>query len=391
MIAAFFTDLYPPGWEDERMPGRDQPGQIWFYTNADQGFAVVSWIDVPHISDAGRHTFQVVIRRDGSIWINYRDMGQIDEGWNYSVGIQNANRNDGLSIVWRVEGQGDNIPQAENAFGIRRQWIIFEGPGILVEPEELDFGLVYLGEERTIRTRITNVGAEDLVITGWEVDNDAFILPDFPGDEIVIASEEFIEGDVIFRPQEAGEYHGTATIFCNAENAENGEFPIAMHGVGAAAPAIVVDPLSIEDDLNTGETSEHIVNIANEGESPLEFTTDLEIIREPDLDRPARHLREVAVRGPRRDQPESRYAYFIDEQNWWGNYDQIWQDAEAQVERFTSNQFADAPIEDFDCVWIKEYQSDQFTQRWNENRARFEEWVDRGGAMYQSTATNNWG
>ncbi|RLC62367.1 MAG: hypothetical protein DRI01_06995, partial [Chloroflexi bacterium] len=69
-----------------------------------------------------------------------------------------------------------------------------------------------------------------------------------------------------------------------------------------ADPVISVDSNSIEDELNTGDVSEHVLNVANDGDALLRFTIEHEILQEPDIDRYSRILRgtDGAV-GPNRD------------------------------------------------------------------------------------------
>ena len=103
---------------------------------------------------------------------------------------------------------------------------------------------------------------------------------------------------------------------------------------------------------------------------------------------PAHHLRN---QGPRRDDPvQGHFAYFKDADGGWGNFDAVWQQDQVDMHRYGSGDFPNAPLGDYDVIWIAEYQSDGFNTAWNNNRARFEDWVDAGGVIYMSTATNNW-
>ncbi|MFN3822129.1 MAG: choice-of-anchor D domain-containing protein, partial [bacterium] len=288
LIAIFFSDLHP-----------QNVGQIWMYTNADAQITVVSWINYPHIGNAdARYTFQVILTGNGRILCQYQNNQQVPQNYNLSIGIQNANRNIGLSAFY---GAGLGAPQNEYALGFAQRWIIFQGPGIVVDPEELNFGDVYLGQERTITATIMNAGDEDLVITGWSIDDQAFIIPEFPGEDVVLEPLQEVDMDVTFAPPEEGEYEATVSIECNAVNAEEGVFTVRLTGRGVVVPVISVDPLSVEDELYVGGVAHHPITIANQGGSDLNFRISHQIVSQPLMDVQGREFRPVDQAGPRRD------------------------------------------------------------------------------------------
>ncbi|MBD3168638.1 MAG: T9SS type A sorting domain-containing protein, partial [candidate division Zixibacteria bacterium] len=86
-------------------------GEVYYYVNNDS--AVVSWVDVPHYYDTGSYTFQVVLLRSGAIYFNYQNLdGDVNSA---TVGIQNANRNDGLQMVYNASYLHDNLTVKLNA------------------------------------------------------------------------------------------------------------------------------------------------------------------------------------------------------------------------------------------------------------------------------------
>lgn len=150
-------------------------------------------------------------------------------------------------------------------------------------------------------------------------------------------------------------------------------------------PLISVNPIEIISELMTGENQGYVVEIFNEGDEDLIFNTDIEIIDEPEG---------RLARGPRRDQPESRFAFFQDGPAWGGDLGNLVLDQVEGLEYdlFPSNQFADFPIQDYGVLWIcHSEQVDAFNAAYNNNRQRIEDWVDHGGAFYASTGTNNYG
>ncbi|MBM3328406.1 MAG: choice-of-anchor D domain-containing protein, partial [Calditrichaeota bacterium] len=294
---------------------------------------------------------------------------------------------------------------------------------------------IFSGGPYDIIARVVNVGTDDLQVSDITCDNDAWSF-----DPVEFALAPGARQDVVFtfNAPEPGEYDGTVTVHSNAP-ANDGQYNVAVSADASMPPTIVVDPQAIEDDLNTGEMSEHVVNIANDGDALLRWDTDAEIVREPDGARRRDDLRARGLRaaegmeqvaqvnpfaamrvvpatndpiwgdgsvalpegaanlrpgvnrgGPRRDPPESRFALFKEVAGWGDQMEAIWQEQGADMTQYNSGQMANFPIEEFDAIWIREYQSDAFNTNWNNNRARFEEWVDAGGAIYHGVGTNNW-
>ncbi len=69
----------------------------------------------------------------------------------------------------------------------------------------------------------------------------------------------------------------------------------------AEAPGIVIEPNAVEDNLNTGDIAEHVINVSNFGEGMLRFEIDHEILNEPGRDR---------RQGPERDDPGDILAQY---------------------------------------------------------------------------------
>ncbi|MBT7615667.1 MAG: DUF1573 domain-containing protein, partial [Calditrichaeota bacterium] len=149
-------------------------------------------------------------------------------------------------------------------------------------------------------------------------------------------------------------------------------------------PQISVDPIELISELLTGENQGFVVEIFNEGDEDLIYTTEIAIIDEPE---------NRIVRGPRRDEPQSRFAFFQDGPAWGGDLGNIVLDQVEGLEydRFVSDEFADFPIDDYGVLWIcHSEQRDPFNSAYNDNRERIEEWVDQGGSYYASTGTNQY-
>ena len=365
MLAVIFTDF------DPSMGGM---GYYWAGEHEGQNVAVYTWENIPHIWDENwLWTFQIIISDDGMIKYQYLETDQWDDA--LLVGNQNADRDMGFTMAW-----GENYPEAEMAVMLGNNWIEFEeDPGIAVRPEAIDFGDVFVDQTESVMLIVSNIGAENLVIDDISVDNEVFGVPEL-GEELIIESGRRTEFEITFTPDAADEFAGEVTIHSNAVNAdEDGNTLVPLAGRGLLAPDIDVDPLFIETELNTGDSEDHEIRVANTGNSDLAIDVGVEVTAEPGDER-----------GPRRDQPEAHFAFFRDEPNWWGDFIAIWDEEEADWDHLGSGDFEDFDIDDYDAIWICEFQPDNFNVLWNESRERFEDWVDHGGVLYHGTGTNNW-
>ncbi|MBM3327726.1 MAG: choice-of-anchor D domain-containing protein, partial [Calditrichaeota bacterium] len=297
-------------------------------------------------------------------------------------------------------------------------------------PNVIDFNAAYRdlfsGGPYPVEVTIENAGTAALVVEDITSDDDNFYA-DPANFEVPVGESRVF--NAIIDAAEDGEHSGTLTIVSNA--AEDEEHPIRVQGTTSAPPEIIVDPLEIEVDMVTGEVIERTVNIANAGAATLFWNTELEIIGEPGDDANARALRSVndhrqvwnalpglqlpnsadqvwnagwaavperAVRvihnqGPQRDQPESNFL-LIQETNPWGfNLETIFSGFQGLSYRRiqTPSQLDNLDLRDYDCMWVGNYESDAWNTQYNQRRAVVDEWVDRGGAYYMCTGTNNWG
>jgi len=87
------------GYWDDMRPEDDQAGYCYFYTN-DLDSAIVSFVNVPHTNGAlqqGPFTFQMILRANGEITMQYDSMGNCTYG---TVGIQNHDGQLGFNLVY---------------------------------------------------------------------------------------------------------------------------------------------------------------------------------------------------------------------------------------------------------------------------------------------------
>jgi len=140
-------------------------------------------------------------------------------------------------------------------------------PDIAVTPDTLDFGPVFLGAKPTMKITVQNKGTRDLIIFSAVADPAVYtVLPPYagidPGEEEVFT--------VRFSPPAAGNYLGTLTFTNNDEN--ESKLVVTLLGQGVTPPVIAVTPPSFAFNLNAGDSARAVMNIANTGGSPLNFT-----------------------------------------------------------------------------------------------------------------------
>ena len=185
-----------------------------------------------------------------------------------------------------------NDPNDENA-AVNVVLQIAEAPVLAIEPDPVDFGGVDVASEGDVTFTISNSGNTDLVISDVSVEGEVFTT-NFEN-ELSIERRGSVELTGTFAPEEDGEHNGTLLITSNDHFNEVTE--IELIGIGLDPPIITIDPDAIETD----ETSDHPVTLANIGDYDLEWTSDLEIIAEPGQDLARRHVRGTDGVGPSRD------------------------------------------------------------------------------------------
>ncbi|MBM3327505.1 MAG: choice-of-anchor D domain-containing protein, partial [Calditrichaeota bacterium] len=190
-----------------------------------------------------------------------------------------------VNVLLHIEGTTD----------IKVEW-----PAVYGYPDAIDWNRRYAdlftGGPYTMTVTVRNIGVEELAVDGIESDNDYFTAD---ADQFVLNPREqrVVTLTVNVPADEPGDYNATLTIISDDPD---GDYLIAMHALCRLPPEIVVRPGQIEDELFTGASAQHTLTVTNEGDAPLRYRLDHQIISEPGGDGSARALREVSG-GPRRD------------------------------------------------------------------------------------------
>ena len=269
-------------------------GNVYWYTN-NQDIAIVTWSHVVQYGQINNwQTFQVIFKGDGSVQYQYAELNNVN-GSLSNIGFESPNGQQGLNIAYRQA----NFLHANMAIKIATRFLEYNGPGIAITPAELNFPNTFVGYESTVQVQVENNGAQTLILTGIECDDNAFILPVFE-QEVSIASGEHITTEVGFRPGNVADYNADIRILSNAENAQDGVTIVPAHGAGLIRPELLVSSNAFQEEINSGDHRDVTLTLSNRGGSPLTYTTDFEIVGEGARDDAGvRSLREV---GPVREE-----------------------------------------------------------------------------------------
>jgi hypothetical protein len=143
-------------------------------------------------------------------------------------------------------------------------------PEINVNPQDLDFGTVGTGQDKTLTFEIKNTGFGPLEVTSIESTNDVFSV-DSP-DGFVLNPSDSKTISVTFNPTGIQTYDGQIIVSSNDPN--NPVITVTVTGEGSLfKPIINVDPQSLDFGdvvLNNAETLQIIVS--NNGNTTLQVT-----------------------------------------------------------------------------------------------------------------------
>ena len=290
------------------------------YYEYDGSRLIVQFDNVPRYFNTGSYTFQAILYPDGTILYQYltMDSTRLDEA---TIGIQNATRDDGLTVVYNDNYVHDNLAIRFQAFP---EWLtvspssgtvppggslpvsanfnatgMFGGqyladividsndpavptlpvpamlnvtgaPAMVMSPESFDFGVNFVGTPTLQNLVVANMGTDDLNITGVSIDhadfNTSMVAP------VVLGPTETLVVTVGYNPSAVGVGNGVLTVV--SDDPTHPAFEIPLTGVGVLPPAASVDPTSLASALFTGESETQTVTLSNMGDSDLNFTAN---------------------------------------------------------------------------------------------------------------------
>ncbi|MFH2053237.1 MAG: S8 family serine peptidase [bacterium] len=303
-------------FHDDLRPDTATGGNVFY--EYDGVRLIVQFNNVLRYSSGGPYTFQALLYPDGTIVYQYADMQgtRLDEA---TIGIQNAARDDGLTVVYNADYVHDGLAIRFQAFP---EWLtvnpaagvippggslpvtarfnsngLFGGtytadivvdsndpalpnlaipatmnvtgaPDILVAPLSIDYGNVFVGTPTLQNLVISNVGTDDLVLTGWTLNN-----PDFGTDLTVpdiLGPTQSLIVTMRFTPSVVGLREAVFTLASN--DPDQPSVTVDLSGYGLLPPDAAVSPTSLVSNLFTGEMETQSVTLSNTGASDLDWT-----------------------------------------------------------------------------------------------------------------------
>jgi hypothetical protein len=309
-------NMIAPWWDDQNFYYTER---AYYYNDGSR--LVIEYLDVDHYGYTGTYTYEVILYPNGTIVFQYLSMtGLIDDA---TIGIQNAARDDGLTVVYNsgyvhdgmairlaampqwltVSPTSGAVPPAGSetitahidASGLEggdyEAEVVITGadpldpsvtlpvtlhvtgaPDIVVNPTDIDFGLVYLGYSRLTDLYIRNEGTDVLHVT-----NITSTSPDFSVDVTSLNVPPHGEGLVTarFSPTAVGTRTGELHVISNDSDAP--DVAVAVQGNSLVAPDIGVSPTSLFADLLTDDIEAQTITVSNTGGSDLDFTVETRV------------------------------------------------------------------------------------------------------------------
>ena len=310
MLAAFWDDLNPG----------TSPARVFRYNDGTR--FIVSWVAVPRLTSGGPYTFQIILYPSGRIVYQYLDMQgtRLNEA---TVGIQNAAKNDGLTVVHNanyvhnglavqiatvpeyltVTPTSGTVPAGGSAtlnvkfdtnglFGgvydgairvasndpdetvllVPTHLLAVGTPDIAAQPATVDFGSVYIGLTADRAVTLRNVGSDPLVIQSLTPSAD-WALIGGPALPVTLGQSGALALTLRWTPDTpCAPCSGNLLVGSNDPDA--GSFAVPLTGNALTPPEIAVAPAALQAALAntlgpTAQTTTKKLVVSNTGGSDL--------------------------------------------------------------------------------------------------------------------------
>jgi len=301
-------NLIAPLWDDLYF---DAGSSATVYTDGVR--CIAQWSNVAHYGGGGPYTFQVILGRDGSVTLQYRELdGPVDQA---TVGIQNATRGDGLTIAFnaaylvdslavRITGaprwlsasptsgtiapgasaslqvrfDAANLPQGTFAatlaissndpdsplMSVPAHLDVTGAPDLAMDDRPISFGTIFVGGSANRTVSLSNAGVLPLHVTSIQATPSAFqeSVPAFdlnPGETRAI--------EIRFAPSFQGAQTGSLVIA--SDDPDRATVTIPLEGLGQLPPQAVVSPASLGASVVAGGSATRAFRVRNLGASDL--------------------------------------------------------------------------------------------------------------------------
>jgi subtilisin family serine protease len=304
-------NMVAPFWDDLVFAG-NSAAHAW----GDGHRFIIQWSNVFHFTGGGPYTFQAVLHADGTIVYQYLTVGS--PATSATVGIQNASRNDGLTVVFNntyvhgglavrlhaAPGWLSVVPQSGRlapgqSMPLTVRFDASRLPGgtydavvrltsndpvtpvadltarlavegatdIAFASPSLGFFQIFVGASEVQPVTVSNEGILPLVVTSLQASPSVFEVEDVP---FTLGPAETRDVEVRFRPTAPGTVQGVLTVTSN--DPDEGIATVALTGTALLPPDVTVTPDSLHASLLTGESATRELSIGNTGASNLRWT-----------------------------------------------------------------------------------------------------------------------
>jgi Zn-dependent metalloprotease len=136
-------------------------------------------------------------------------------------------------------------------------------------PLVLDFGMVGIGAGDTLYADLTNSGGEGTIINIISTDNDVF-TPVHGNLPLLVPAQSTIRLPILFAPGVIKADSAVITILSDA--LDNPLITLTARGTGSNPAIMTINPISIHNQLDSGDSTYNPIIIENTGEADLKIT-----------------------------------------------------------------------------------------------------------------------
>ncbi len=136
--------------------------------------------------------------------------------------------------------------------------------------QELDFGEVFLGEQRTLMVDFVNQGGEELQVTALGLDDPAFSIS---GDPFSLGPGASRALEITFRPDQTGPLGSSLAV---ESNDPGKEALLTVEGIGREPPVLEIVPAQLESEIFQADSEVQTMVLSNTGGSELSFSLEVD-------------------------------------------------------------------------------------------------------------------
>ncbi|MCH8558863.1 MAG: choice-of-anchor D domain-containing protein [Balneolia bacterium] len=159
-------------------------------------------------------------------------------------------------------------------FVINGELTVLGEPDLVAGDDELDFGTIFTGTERTLSVVLSNPGTDVAEITSVSISGEAFSTQAQP---FSLPAGSSASVNITFGASEEGTFSGELLV---ESNSVSGDVTVALSGATAQPGILTVDTTPLDFELPQNEFTTSTITLSNTGAADLEY--NLLSVRMPD-------------------------------------------------------------------------------------------------------------